>query len=173
MLWVGDACGGVVGLLPDEIAVPSALYPPLPPGHAPLRIALLLAAGAHAPELEPVLQLLAACELASIALLVRYRLARQRRTESRVFALFRMLDRRLARRHRESGDTALDPRTFYPEAGILDCEAEPMESGHGLPKAMAEDLRAADLDVIIALDRGDWQGTILSMARHGVWHYRW
>lgn len=158
---------------PDEIAVPSALYAPLLQSQAPLRIALLLAAGTVPPELEPVLQQLSAFHRVSIVLLIHYSLPKKRRMGSLTFRLYRSLDDRLTRHRRRRGGAASDPRIVWPEAKILDCAALPLGSGHSLPDAAAEEMRAADLDAIIALDRSDWQGVFLSAARHGVWSYGW
>ncbi len=160
-------------LPPDDLATPSALYPPLRPGQAPLRIAVLLAAGIHGAELEPVLQNIAACSSVSIVLLIRYRLGKAGRGGSAAFALYRMLDRCLTRRQRQSGDTVFDPRAHCPKARILDCDGITLDFGTGLPADAAEEIRAADLDAILALDRSDWRGALLAAARHGVWSFAW
>src|SRR5262249_616190 len=151
-------------------AAPSALYPAPPPDRPRLRIALLYGADGPHPQSLPLCRLLAACEAATIALLVRHDLA-EPRVRGWADALYDLVARRLEKRHLPSLDNPFDPATDCPEARIVDCNVAPGSVDLRAPALAA--LRAADLDLIIALDRSDWRGAVVSAARSGLWHYGW
>jgi hypothetical protein len=159
-------------LPPGVTGAPSALYPP--PDKPRLRIALLFGAGGLQPQSLPLLRLLAACEAATIALLVRHAPV-ERHAQGWAFGLYGLLDGHLEKRHLPSLDAPFDPATDCPLARIIDCSVLATGGGSGieLPAPALAALRDADLHVIIALDRSDWQGAVLSASRYGLWQYDW
>ena len=153
----------------------SPLYAAAPAANPPLRVGLLFKAGGVPAGVAVVLQALAACEAATVVCLVAYASsvsAPQRR--SRALAFHERLDRRLAARHRQRSDAPADPTSHFPDAKQLSCRAAPAaDAGWSIACEVAGELRDLNLDVILALDRSDWSGEVLRVARHGVWQYRW
>ena len=68
-------------------------------------------------------------------------------------------------RHRPAQQCAADPQSHFPDARQLSCQAAPAgDAGWAIAPGAAGELRDLNLDVILALDRSDWSGEVLSFA---------
>jgi hypothetical protein len=160
---------------PAGDVVSSPLYVAAPAANPRLRVGLLFKAGGLPAGVAVLLQALAACEAATIVCLAAYTAsvsASQKR--NRALVLHERLDRRLATRHRPRSNASTHPKSHFPDARQLSCQAVPGNgAGWALAPEAVGELGDLNLDVLLALDRSDWSGEVLRLARHGVWQYRW
>ena len=154
---------------PNLASMPaSPLYAPTPFANPACASDLLFKAGGVPPDAGVLLQALAACEAATIVCLVAYAApGLHRGNETALLAFHERLDRRLAERHRRHrSNAAAHPKSHFPDARQLSCQAAPAgDAGWAMAPETTGELRGLNLDVILALDRSDWSGEVLIYRR--------